>query len=129
VKILLDSQVLVWLLYDPERVGVQSVKLIENAAAVYVSYLSLWELAIKFSKNKIKMPYSPGELLSGTEALGLECLNIRDDHLTRLPNIKTPHADPFDRMLIAQTEAEGCYLLTSDRELLSTKYKTLPATT
>lgn len=128
MKLLLDSQVLVWLLHDSKRIGQQSMKLIDDASTVYVSTMSFWELAIKFGKNKTRMPYSPDELLAGAQVLGLARLQILDKHILQLQSIVTPHSDPFDRILLAQSEAEGCHLLTSDKYLLNTKYPTLSVT-
>lgn len=128
MKILVDSQVLIWLLHDSKKVGPKSLRALEDADIVYVSIMSFWELAIKFNKNKTRMPYSPQELIEGSKILGLQRLSILDEHIFQLRTAQTPHGDPFDRMLLAQSEAECCYLLTSDRGLLSTKYKTLPVT-
>lgn len=126
MKLLIDSQVLIWLLYSPEKIGTQAHESIENVGEVYLSIISLWELTIKFGKQKL--PYSPTELSNGADALNLIRMSLQENHILQLPTIQTPHGDPFDRMLLAQAETEGCHLLTSDKELLSTKYKTLPIT-
>lgn len=124
MKFLIDSQVLIWLSYEPNRVGPIAGQLISQAEDVYVSYVSLWELAIKFKNGKLA--YSPQDLLGSTAALNLQRLNLQDEHILQLQNIITPHKDPFDRMLLAQAQAEGCVLLTSDQHLLNSKYSTLP---
>jgi PIN domain nuclease of toxin-antitoxin system len=123
MKLLIDSQVLIWLTYESDRIGPAACRTIDEAEDVYVSSVSLWELAIKHAKDKLA--YSPTELLNSSVALGLERLSLKDEHILRLQTIIMPHRDPFDRMLLAQSETEGCILLTSDQHLLSTKYQTL----
>ncbi len=124
MRLLLDSQTLIWLLYDSSKVGPRSQNIVNEASVVYVSMVSFWELAIKFDKNKTRLPYSPEELLAGAARLGLERLPLTEKHVIGLRTIVTPHNDPFDRMLLAQCESESCVLLTSDKELLGTRYHT-----
>jgi PIN domain nuclease of toxin-antitoxin system len=124
MKLLIDSHVLIWLSYESRRISQTARQRIDEADRVYVSTVSLWELAIKFINKKLE--YSPEDLLKAAEALGLAQLNIETEHIVALANITLPHRDPFDHMLLAQAQAEGCALLTSDKQLLSTNYPTVP---
>lgn len=120
-KILIDSHILIWLIYEPERLGEATKDLLRTTGMVYVSTASLWELALKYHKGKL--PYSPLQLKNGAEALGLSILKLDIPHVLRLETIELPHADPFDRMLLAQSEHEGCLFLTRDSVILASRYQ------
>jgi len=118
--LLLDSNDYLWLLYESNRLGPKTLKRLQAADTVYVSAACLWELAIKHDKGRL--PYSAGELAKGMDALGAELLPIETRHLENLRNIKLPHKDPFDRLLVAQSEAGNCIFITSDKNILQSKY-------
>lgn len=122
-KILIDSHVFIWLLYDSKRISPEAQKVLSDADKVYLSHVSLWELTLKF--NKQQLAYSPKQLLKGAELLNLDRLPIRDQHLLGLTNIKLSHKDPFDALLLAQSESEGCTFMTADKVILSSSYKTV----
>lgn len=121
MKLLIDSHVLIWMLYEPEKIGMGTRDLLGTADAVYVSSVSLWELTLKYTKNKLA--YSPKELTEGVIALRLEELPIRHEHLRMLPAITLPHSDPFDGLLMAQNAAEDCTFLTADGLILQSQYR------
>ena len=120
---LIDSHVLIWLLYEPEKIGSGSAKSLKSAEKVFVSPVSLWELTLKFTKGKLT--YSPQELSQGIEALNLNRLALLDRHILALPNIELVHSDPFDRLLIAQAKIENIPLITADELLLKSSYQTI----
>ena len=119
---LIDSHVLVWLLYEPDKVSTETKNLLQEADVVYLSSVSLWELALKF--NKHKLAYSPKELIAGAKELNLERLSLRDQHILLLESIKLSHKDPFDYLLVAQSEAEGSIFVTADSRILDSGYHT-----
>lgn len=125
MRLLLDSHLLIWLLYEPERIPSHVVNEIGSAAAVSLSVASLWELALKHSKGKLAYP--PAELAEGRGALNLTELPVLSDHVLALHDVKLPHADPFDRILVAQAQVEQAVLVTADANLLASGYATLPA--
>ncbi len=125
-KLLIDSHVLIWLLYEPKRIGALATQMLAETETVFVSTLSLWELTLKFSKHKLA--YSPEELIEGVKSLGADRLPLHDNHLLQISHIDLPHKDPFDRTLIAQSEAENCILLTADQNLLNSTYRTADVT-
>lgn len=123
MRLLVDSHVFVWLLYEPDKITDQWRTHIGTAEAVSVSIASLWELTLKHSKGKLR--YGPAELTAGVDALNLELLPLKPEHLQVLPAVKLPHADPFDSLLVAQCQAEGCTLMTADSLLLQSAYVTV----
>ena len=122
-RVLIDSHVLIWLLYEPDKVSTETQNLIQEADVVYLSSVSLWELALKF--NKHKLAYSPKELILGAKELNLERLSLRDQHILSLERIKLSHKDPFDSLLVAQSEAEESVFVTADNRILDSGYHTL----
>lgn len=115
-SLLIDSHVLIWLIYQPERIGLQAKQAIEQAEEVYISAVSLWELALKHSKNKLS--YTPAEISGGANALNLARLQIEDQHIAGLKNLNLPHSDPFDNMITAQAIAEDLTIVTIDQNIL-----------
>lgn len=119
-KILIDSHMLIWLLYEPEKIGTKTTDIIKAAELVYVSTISLWELALKHAKGKLT--YSPLELTRGASVLGLQKLAIKDAHLLKLASIRLPHKDPFDTLLVTQSQSENTLFITVDQDILSSSY-------
>lgn len=119
--LLLDSQVLLWVLDDNPRLGARARHLIATAAFVHVSAATVWELTIKSMLKKLDLPDDFDQLL---EAQGLVALHVKGNHARAL--VKYPELvrhDPFDRLLVAQATVEGLRLLTADAVLLATGYK------
>lgn len=116
-RLLIDTHVLVWLLYEPDKISPEAQNLLQVADTVYLSSVSIWELALKFNKHKFAYPTK--ELIVGAEELGLDRLLLRDRHILALGSVKLLHNDPFDALLVAQSEAEGCIFMTADSRILS----------
>ena len=111
MRILLDTNALLWLLDGDERLGRTARGTVERAETLSVSVASLWEISIKVSLGKLETP--PG-LRAAVRDLGFERLEIRDTHLDTLEALPSHHRDPFDRLLISQAMAEGVTVMTSD---------------
>ena len=111
MKILLDTNVLLWLLGDDNRLAPKAREIIKNAQEIAISELSLWEISIKVSIGKLRP--IPG-LLNTVRDLKFRRLSLSDEHLRRYEALPLLHRDPFDRMLVAQASVENLALLTSD---------------
>jgi PIN domain nuclease of toxin-antitoxin system len=122
-KVLVDSHIFIWMLYEPERLSPKATQALQSAGIVYVSMISLWELTLKHALDKLA--YSPTELTQGVAALNIERLSLQDKHLHLLPAIRLAHKDPFDRLLLAQSQSEGCVFVTADQQLLRSNYDTI----
>jgi PIN domain nuclease of toxin-antitoxin system len=114
--LLLDSQVLLWVLDDNPRLGARAKAAINAATLVHVSAATVWELTIKTMLGKLTIP---GDLTSTLIAQGLTPLNITPGHAEAVRDFPelTRH-DPFDRLLVAQAGQTGLTLLTADHVLL-----------
>jgi PIN domain nuclease of toxin-antitoxin system len=116
MKVLLDTNALLWLLADDERLSEYARNKIENATEILISEATLWEIAIKISIKKLL----PIPALHDTlRDLGFRRLHIEDTYLQALETLPQLHRDPFDRMLIVQALSENASLLTSDNFLKS----------
>ena len=114
MRILVDTQALLWWLMDSERLGPKARRIFTSDEPV-VSPVVLWEIAIKASLGKLSADVS--EVSRVVAEQGLERLGISDRHMINLQALPFHHRDPFDRMLIAQSEAEAMPLLTSDAKI------------
>ena len=115
MRILLDTHIFYWLFYDQHRLPSAARTILDEADAVFVSAVSLWEIAIKVRVGKLKADIP--ELLGSLEAANLLELPVLARHTPIVSVLPLYHADPFDRMLIAQAMSEPLHLLTADPQL------------
>jgi PIN domain nuclease of toxin-antitoxin system len=115
VRLLLDTNIVIRLRQDERQIGGTTRRIIADAAAVYVSAASIWEIAIKASVRKLDIDI--GRLEAGLLRAGIEPLPITWTHARRAYDIAAAHPDPFDRVLLAQAICEPLHLLTSDAQL------------
>lgn len=114
--LLLDSQVLLWMLDDNPRLGPQARKAITSAQGVHVSAATVWELTIKSMLGKLTVPADLSTRLTGQ---GLELLSVTAEHAEAIRGFpELSRHDPFDRLIVAQAARAGLRLLTADHVLL-----------
>ena len=118
MKLLLDTHVAVWVLFSPEKVTRAVLDLIAAADdQVYVSAVSILELAIKNSLGKRTAPFSGTEAVGRFEAGGFKLLNVTAQHAAAVDHLPLLHRDPFDRLLVAQALSEPLRLVTHDSKI------------
>lgn len=112
MKLLIDSHVVVWWFDDPNKLTAAARAAISNPDhEVFISAASIWELGLKQAKGKLRLPLGYMDLL---RADGFSFLSITTEHATASVNLPPHHADPFDRMLIAQAMTDSLVLVTRD---------------
>jgi PIN domain nuclease of toxin-antitoxin system len=114
MRVLLDTHVLLLALVRPAKLSAAVLKRID-AAEVYVSAASIWEIGIKAAIGKLKA--DPREILEAVEPAGFLFLPISGEHAVEAAKLPPLHKDPFDRMLVAQASVEPMILLTDDSAL------------
>lgn len=114
MRVLVDTQALLWWLTDSERLG-SKARRIFMADDPIISPVVLWEIAIKVRLGKLGADV--GEVCAAITEEGFERLGFADRHMIGLADLPLHHRDPFDRMLIVQSMAEGVPLLTSDSKI------------
>jgi PIN domain nuclease of toxin-antitoxin system len=113
VRLLLDTHVFLWATADPGRLAArmrQAVTAPENT--ILVSAASVWEIAIKRALGRLDFPLE--DLDAILARAGFEPLPIDAGHAVAAGGLPRHHADPFDRMLIAQCRVEGLTLVSED---------------
>lgn len=115
MKVLLDTQLLLWAAGQPERLPVAARRIIDDDRnQLMFSAASLWEVAIKSGLGREDFRADARLLRRGLLDNGYGELAIGGDHAVAITNLPAIHRDPFDRMLIAQSAVEGILLLTAD---------------
>ncbi|MCP9785484.1 type II toxin-antitoxin system VapC family toxin [Cyanobium sp. N5-Cardenillas] len=115
MRLLLDTHTFLWAITDDPKLGPLSRDLITNqASAVFLSHVSLWEIAIKHALTRGDMPLSAGEAIPWAEQSGFAFLPIGLPHLLALDQLPLHHRDPFDRLLVAQSISGPLTLLSAD---------------
>lgn len=115
MRLLLDTHVALWAVTGSERLPTRAASLILGADEVYVSAATVWEIAIKHALGRGEMPVSAAQALQAFDDSGYRMLPIQASHAARVESLPLLHADPFDRLLVAQAQDEPLTLLTSDR--------------
>jgi PIN domain nuclease of toxin-antitoxin system len=115
MKILLDTQILLWAVAEPERLPAAAFAMLEDLEQEPVfSAASIWEVAIKSGLERNDFRADPRLLRRSLLDNGYTELAIRSEHAVGIRTLPPIHKDPFDRILIAQSIAEGITLLTLD---------------
>ncbi len=111
MRLLLDTQVMLWWLLDDPRLGADSRDLLASSPCI-VSVASIWEVAIKYRIGKLEV--SPIVFRDQSIAAGAVLLPVLDTHVIETAQLPLLHQDPFDRLLIAQVRVEGLMAVSSD---------------
>jgi PIN domain nuclease of toxin-antitoxin system len=124
LELLLDTHAYVWLRDRPSKLRASTRSSIEGAARLLLSVVSPWEIMNK--RLGRSDPGLPPEL-EEAEPDGFEILPVLARHLERYRKLPAHHRDPFDRMLIAQAQADGLVIVTADRAIRAYDVAVLPA--
>ncbi len=115
MRLLLDTHVFLWAVMGHPLLKAAARKTIASADRVYVSSASIWEVAIKARLGKIEA--DADSLLAAIEASGFVELPVTGSHAALVARLPLHHADPFDRILVAQSITEPLRLVTADSAL------------
>ena len=118
MKLLLDTQILLWAAGQPARLAVAARALLgdPNNELIF-SAASLWEIAIKNSLGREDFRVDPRLLRRGLLDNGYAELPVTSQHAVNIDGLPPLHKDPFDRLLLAQARSEGITLVTGDARL------------
>lgn len=115
MRALVDTHIVLWWLADDPRLSeVHRTMIQDDANTLFVSAITLAEIAIKSSLGKLHAPRVSAELLTSE---GFSLLPFVASHAEELRDLPWHHRDPFDRMLVSQALVERLPLLTVDRRL------------
>lgn len=119
---LLDTQIAIWALAKQSRLNDTVRSLIQDESnEVFVSAVSVWEIAIKHGLRKRHgaPPFSGAEALGYFREAGYSLLSLIPEHVAAVERLPPVHADPFDRLLVAQALHEPMRLITADATMAS----------
>jgi len=119
MNILLDTHIALWAITDSPRLSERAKKDINHPKnTIWVSVVSLWEIAIKHSLGKGDMPIDAKQALNYFRQSGYQVLSIEAEHALLLAELSNHHQDPFDRLLVAQALSEPMRLMTHDANII-----------
>jgi PIN domain nuclease of toxin-antitoxin system len=115
MNLLLDTHVLIWAFADDPRLAPSARELIgDGNNQVFVSAATAWEIAIKRALGKLE---APSDYLEGLRRYRFTPLDITTEHALGVERLPPHHDDPFDRVLVAQAQAERLTMVTRDRRI------------
>ena len=114
-RLLLDTHILLWVMQESPQLSMAARRLLDDAEAVHVSAVSLWEIAIKAAVGKLQIDQTLLDASLGR--IGFLPLHVSWSHARAVRTLPLLHADPFDRMLVAQAMSESLHFVTHDSAL------------
>jgi PIN domain nuclease of toxin-antitoxin system len=118
VKLLLDTQLLLWAAGQPERLSIRAKRQLNDPKnELLFSAASLWEITIKSGLGRDDFQVEPRVFRRALLDNGYIELPITSEHAVNIDALPPLHKDPFDRLLLAQALVEGVTLLTADAQL------------
>ena len=119
MKLLIDSHAIVWWMTDDPRLSPVARQMLGSAKYPrFLSLASLWELSLKVAAGRLQgIGSTIGNLQQAAAKQAIGILPITYEHILRVESLPLHHADPFDRLLVAQALEEGLTILTADRAL------------
>ncbi len=123
--LLVDAHALLWWLADDPQLNPASAKSITDPAnVVLVSAATVWEIEVKRVAGRLE---APQDLLGATRQTGMDTLPVTGLDAVNAAKLPTHHADPFDRMLVAQAQRLDALIVTRDATLGAYGVDVLPA--
>jgi PIN domain nuclease of toxin-antitoxin system len=117
-RFLVDTQLLLWNVYGSRRLPASVARLFRDGRhRFFYSAASLWEIAIKASRGREDFVADVAAIRETLEDNGFDELPITGQHAVAVAGLPPIHADPFDRMLVAQALAEPMAFITTDERL------------
>jgi PIN domain nuclease of toxin-antitoxin system len=129
MRFLLDTQVWLWMHLQPERLRPEvRDQFVDPSATLLLSAASSWEIAIKYALGKLPLPEPPNDYVSSRmRRHAVDGLPVTHAHALHVASLPRHHADPFDRILIAQSQLEDVPLVTASRHMDSYDVAVVPA--
>lgn len=123
---LLDTHVWLWMLGRPERLGALEAIVEDDANGLLLSAASSWEIAIKHALGRLALPEPPAAFVpSRIRATGVTPIAVEHTHTLGVSSLPHHHADPFDRLLVAQAIAYDVPIATADAAIRAYDVRTL----
>jgi PIN domain nuclease of toxin-antitoxin system len=127
MRAILDTHVILWWVTNNPQLSQTVRDIIANSdSTLYLSVASSWEIIVKFNTGKLSLPEPPTQFIQSCLSVNrFENLAIDLPHVLQINTLPDHHKDPFDRILIAQAQAENIPILTVDRLIAQYPVKTI----
>lgn len=127
MKLLLDTHIFLWFILNDERLPELMRASIETESnEVFLSSVSVWEIAIKYQLNRLPLPKPPGVFIPEQRAINrIQSLPLDEASAAQLQQLPPHHSDPFDRMLICQALVHDLTLVSVDAAIQKYSVKLL----
>ena len=119
MRYLLDTHTFLWWNMDDAQLSSLAKELIADGNnEIFISAASAWEIAIKTARGRLTLPEDPTRYVSNRLSLhGFQALPVQIHHAVQVYKLPLHHADPFDRLVIAQSQIESMSLISADMEI------------
>lgn len=121
MNVLLDTHVFLWWIEDNPRLSPRAREVIANGEnMIFLSAASGWEIAIKASLGKLRLPENEALdrfILDQLQVNAFQVLPVQLGHALQVYALPPLHWDPFDRLLVAQSQVENMPLVTGDAQI------------
>ena len=115
MTLLVDTHAFLWFMAGDRRLSATARRALEqDEGAWWLSAASVWELSIKASLKRLVLPAPAAEYVAEKVQAGLRVLSVEWAHAAAVERLPFHHRDPFDRLLVAQAQAEGLAVVTGD---------------
>ena len=115
MNIIIDTHIFLWALSAPEKLSTAKRSILEDLSnTVYVSSVTIAEIMIKASLEKLQIDFNPVEIARES---GFALLSFSAEAALLLKDLPFHHKDPFDRMLIAQSLADNFHIMSDDPKI------------
>jgi PIN domain nuclease of toxin-antitoxin system len=113
-KILIDTHTFLWYMEGSNLISKEAILLINNTSTVFLSIISLWEIAIKQNIGKLELKYSLEKYINHWKAMNGKTIYLTEKNVFEYKKLELHHRDPFDRMLIARAITENIPIISAD---------------
>ena len=116
---LLDTNAFLWWVTDDYRLSEQAREVISDSGnTIFFSVASAWEIVIKAKLGKLPLPEPPETYIpSRVNYYGFQILAIEMKYVLHISKLENHHNDPFDRLLIAQSQIDRLPIITVDKKI------------
>lgn len=126
MRLLLDTHIFIWFLEGNLLLAKSRRQIIAAANnEVFVSIASLWEIAIKISLGKLTLSQPLADVINKLSTENIEILQLQASHVLQVSTLPFHHKDPFDRIIIAQSNVKNLSVVTNDAEFANYGIKLL----
>jgi PIN domain nuclease of toxin-antitoxin system len=126
MKLLLDTHAFIWWDSQASRLSARALAACSDLANdLLLSAASVWEMQIKVQLGKLQLRAPLAKIIADQRANGIGILAITMEHVIAIASLPPLHRDPFDRILVAQTNEEGAWLVSNDPIIRQYPVKTL----